>query len=106
MAQIYFVHFQVCPSLESPEFESVGGAYAICFIRARSAAKASLQAQENFTHNQWQVLRIEDGPFRVEREQYLDDEDNLAAFDEAVADGESYILYEWPVEAQPGETVH
>ncbi|MCP5335847.1 MAG: hypothetical protein H7A08_09215 [Oceanospirillaceae bacterium] len=106
MPQIYFVHFQVQPGMDNPDFESVGGAYAICFIRARNATKASLHAQQNFTNNNWQVLRIEDGPFRVERNQYLDDEDNLAAFDEAMQEGESYILYEWPVEAQPGETIH
>lgn len=106
MPQIYFVHFQVQPGLGNPEFESVGGAYAICFIRARSAAKASELAQQNFSANNWRVMSIEDGPFRVDRSQYLDDEDSLAAYDEALEEGESYILYEWPVEAQPGDTLH
>ena len=65
-----------------------------------------LAARHNFQENHWSALSIEEGPYVVERQNYIDDPEWLEYFDDAVASGACYIFHQWPPEPQEEDSVH
>lgn len=103
---MYFIQYEIRPVPGSELFAEVGGAVANCFVAASSEEKAKELALLNFKDNGWEVVTIEDGPFLVYREHYLDNLEWLEWFDQAVQDGEYYVFHEWPPESQEDDQVH
>jgi hypothetical protein len=103
---MYFSRYELRPLLSNENFELVGGAVAGCFLDAGSAEEAQRWAYEHFQETHWEIVSVEVPPQLVERSDYDEDADNLDWFDQAVADGECYVLYQWPLEVQDGDVIH
>ena len=103
---MYFIQYETRPAPGSALFHEVGGAIANCFVQASSPAAAQQLALQNFKDHEWEVVSLEDGPFLAERDDYLDDDDWLQWFDEALQEGECYVFHQWPPEAQDGDAIH
>jgi hypothetical protein len=103
---LYFIQYEIRPAPTSALFYLAGGAIANCFIQASSPEKAQKLALENFKEQGWEVVSLEDGPFIAPRDNYLDDDEWLQWFDEALQSGACYIFHQWPPEAQDGDQSH
>jgi hypothetical protein len=105
---MYIIQYEVAPAPHSEQFNSVGGAFALCFVRADSAEEAVAAAMLNFEENGWRVVSVNQDACPVTREEIeaLDEPDSLEWFDQALEEGERYVFMQWPPEAQDGDPVH
>jgi hypothetical protein len=94
------------PNPENESFDQVGGAVAGCFLNATSAEEAQRWAYEHFRETHWDIVTVEEPPRLVDRSEYEADTDNLEWFDQAHAEGECYVLYQWPLGVQDGDVIH
>lgn len=103
MASMYFIQYEVRPSPRHEDFESVGGAFANCFVLAESADQAQELAMRNFSENHWEVTAVEEPPLVTSRSEYSGDW--LDWYDQATHEGECYVFHQWPNEPQEGNLV-
>ena len=97
--------YEVQPLPENQEYQTVGGAYANCFVLAENPKRAMKAAAENFVDNHWRILTLEEGPEIWLRENYLDEPEALRRYDEAVENGECYVFHQWPNDPQDEDVV-
>jgi hypothetical protein len=103
--KVYFIMYEVQPLPDNEEYQTVGGAYANCYVLAEDAKQAMKSATENFVDNHWLVLALEEGPEIRARDSYLDEPEVLEWYDEAVENGECYVFHQWPNEPQEEDVV-
>ena len=94
---MYFVMLLAHPK-PSDAYGQIDGAYAACFVDAGSAAEAERQVRQALDAGGWDTEAVEELRV-VTREQYAEDPDTLAKFDQALADGLMMTLHTWPVGA-------
>jgi hypothetical protein len=105
-ALMFFSRYELRPQPAHEDFDRVGGAVAGCFLDAESAEEAQRWAYEHFQETHWEIVSVEIPPNRVEREDFENDSDDMAWFDQAQLDGECYVFFQWPAEAQEGDVIH
>jgi hypothetical protein len=105
LKKMYFMMYEVLPLPENQEYQTVGGAYANCFVRAEGPKQAMNLATENFKDNHWRILSLEEGPGIKSRELYLEKPEILERYDAAVENGECYVFHQWPNEPQDEDVV-
>jgi hypothetical protein len=96
---------EATPTQEHDEFDDIGGAFINCWIRTDNEDTAIKIASKTLKKHCWKILKIEDS-FAVTAERYEDEPDSLECFNEALKEGESYIINEWPNEPQEGDMIH
>lgn len=106
ISSLFFIQYEVRPAPHSEAFATVGGAFANCFVTATDNDDALDTAQRHLRDNDWEVLSIEEGPFRALREYYEEDADWLGYFELALSEGECFVFHQWPPEPQQDDVLH
>jgi hypothetical protein len=85
------------PDDKSPDFKEVGGAYVNCWINFALEDGAELLAKFYIQQNDWIVLEVSEISW-VEEEDYPIDDPKRKYFQEAQADGTSFVYHQYPLE--------
>ena len=103
---IYYVQYHAEPMREAEDWESCGGAYVNCWVRAGSEEEAQEVSAIAIAQQQWRIVSVEKECSEVSPEFYSDDEAGRKYYDQALLDGECYAFHKWPAEPQEGDDVH
>jgi hypothetical protein len=103
---IYYMLYEAEPLPKSEDFETCGGAYVNCWVRAESQREAEGKAFTAIEEAGWKILCVEEECCEVTESWYSEDEEGREHYEQAVADGECYVFHQWPLEPQEGVDVH
>lgn len=103
---IFYVQYQVEPAAGSEHFETTGGAFVNCWVKVDSEREAQEQASAAVRESGWTIRAVEEDCCEVSEEWYSENDEGLEHYMQAVADGECYVFYQWPVDAQEEDDVH
>jgi hypothetical protein len=103
---VFYVQYEAAPSSGSEHFDTAGGAYVNCWVRASSEREAREQTSAAIKESGWIVLAVEDQCREVTERAYAESDEGLDHYRQAVMDGECYVFHQWPVEPQEGDDVH
>jgi hypothetical protein len=103
---VFYVQYEASPSPGSENFETAGGAFVNCWVKATSKRKACEEASAAIKESGWTILAVEEQCREVDDGTYAGDAEGLEYYRQAVVDGECYVYHMWPVEAQEGDDVH
>jgi len=103
---IYYVQYEAEPLPESEDFETCGGAYVNCWVKAKSQTEAQRAASAAIGDAGWRILCVEEECCEVSETRYSEDEEGCEYYQQAVSDGECYVFHQWSVEPQEGDDVH
>ncbi|MCR6662687.1 MAG: hypothetical protein NVV60_05950 [Luteimonas sp.] len=90
------------PLPDSPDFETAGGAFVVCYVRPELADDPLGHATAYVRGQDWQVVAVEDEPLECGRDEAPDED----YFDQAIDDGEVYVFHQWPIDDIGLETRH
>jgi hypothetical protein len=102
---MFYIQYEVRPLPQHDDYAEVGGAYANCFVLTDSAAQAEACALRNFAENHWEVVSLEEGARPSARSDFTDGA-WLEWFDQATHEGECFVFFQWPNEAQDHDPLH
>lgn len=102
--EIFFIQYEVVPLEKNSEYETTGGAVVNCWIKASSLNEADKIAAKVIEADHWKIINTES--FSVNESFYEDDEDGAEYYRQAMVDGECYVYYSWPNEAQEEDFIH
>jgi hypothetical protein len=100
---MYFLVLEAYPKPSHPEYGSVDGAYASCFVNAESANAAEADARFLLDKIGWDVERIEEAARQIERTELRGNGVGLERYDQALTDSIVVTLHEFPVGAPDEE---
>lgn len=103
---IFYVEYQVVPAPGSEHFERAGGAFVNCWVKVDSEREAQEQTSAVVGESGWTILAVEEECREVNEQWYSDNDEGLEHYRQAVVDGQCYVFYEWPVEAQEEDDMH
>ncbi|MDF1503847.1 hypothetical protein [Roseisolibacter sp. H3M3-2] len=92
---MYFIIIEAVPRPAHPRRDEFGGAFAACWVATDDAVVAEREARAVLADAEWEPRDVEDH-FPVERAQYVGNDELLALYDRAVADGVAINLNTWP----------
>jgi hypothetical protein len=95
---LYFIILEASPLPTHARHGELGGAFAACWVATDDPIVAESQARSLLSASMWETHDV-DEHYPVERERYLGDEELLALFDQAAADGIAVNLNTWPAGA-------
>jgi len=103
---IFFAQYEAVPLPESEDFGKSGGAYINCWLKAQSQEEAAQLASAFIQERGWKVVSVEAECREVPHSLYSEDDDDREHYDQAMIDGECYVLHQWPIDAQESDDVH
>ena len=104
--RIYAMQYELRPAPHSADFDEIGGAIAISFVRADGVDAALAVALAYYRDGDWDVVVQEQPPQLVDRTACEDDPEWLDAYDEAAREGECHLFHLWPIGAGEDDTTH
>jgi hypothetical protein len=99
---MHFFTIHAIPDPESEHAETAGGAYANCWIDFKQKDGAELLARYYMEEAGWIPEAIEEEDW-VEAEDYADDPEVLAYYQEAQEDGMCIVFHVYPIGEEEGE---
>ena len=105
MDGLYFVTIDALPLPGTEAAGSYGGAYISVYTSDQSEAAAVSTANREVAEAGWQSLVIQSVSF-VTRQDFEDDSDGLAYFEQAQTDGVVLVIHTFPNEAQDADVRH
>lgn len=103
---IFYVQYHAEPTPESHDFESCGGAYVNCWVKAASIDAAARTASAVMADTGWNIVGVEEACCEVTEDWYSEDDEGREYYEQAANDGECYVFHKWPIEPQEGGDVH
>jgi hypothetical protein len=103
---IYYAMYEATPGPDIPEFETCGGAFVNCWVRAESTRDAERLNAAAIAENGWKILSVEDECCEVTDDWYSEDDDEWPWYQQAISEGECYVYHQWPLVAQDEDDVH
>jgi hypothetical protein len=100
---MYFLVLAAHPKADNPEYGSIDGAFASCWVKAISPEEAESAARSLLDDHGWHTEELEEPPRTIGREDYVEEPAKLALYDQAVLDGFVMSLHTWPVGAPDEE---
>ena len=91
---MYYLLIEARPVNPREEDAGAKGAYVSCWIDFKAKGGAVVLAEHAIRENGWEPILV-DSAVLVDRADYEQDPENLALFDEAERDGESYVFHLW-----------
>jgi hypothetical protein len=91
---IYFFTFLAAPTPEAKEHES-GGAFVNCWIQSDDPDEAEERATDLIYGYGWSVQSLE-GEALVTADDYAEDEENRAFYEQALVEDEVLVFHMWP----------
>jgi hypothetical protein len=91
---IYFFTFLATPTPEAKEQEA-GGAFVNCWIQSDDPDEAEERATDLIYDYGWTVDSLENEAL-VTGDDYVDDEENRAFYEQALAEKEVLVFHLWP----------
>jgi hypothetical protein len=98
---MYFIILEAAPRRTHPRYDEIGGAFAACWVATDDADAAEREARAVLADAGWDAKRV-DEHYPVDRERYLGNEESLAWYDRAAADGVYINLNTWPRKRRRG----
>ena len=89
---MFFFVFEVAPKITHPDYDSVEGASAYCWIVAESLESGEQQARQLLEGELWNIRSFEEG-FQVVESSFLGDEELLGYFIQAEFEGEALVFH-------------
>ena len=105
MRGIYLVTVEALPAPGSQAFEEFGGAYVNVYLEEHSEGSARAAAQREIEDAGWICKAIEKVAY-VTREDFADDPDGAANFDQALIDGATLVFHTFPIGPDDEDVVH
>ena len=96
---MYYFMLNAAPQPGNERAAEAGGAYVNCWVNFALEVGAELLARHYVEQDGWKVSAVEERNW-VEREQYEEDPETLAYYEEAEQDGISLAFYLWPKDAE------
>jgi hypothetical protein len=93
----YFFQIEASPTPDHPEYETVGGAFVICWIRIESEIEAQQIVKRVLTNCLWMIESMQ-GPEIRTAEDYGEDEEGGQDYRQAQLDGEVFVFHVYPRE--------
>jgi hypothetical protein len=103
---VFYVQYVAAPSPGSEHFETAGGAYVNCWMKANSESEACGHASAVIKESGWTILAVEEQCREVTERAYAEGDEGLEHYRQAVVDGGCYVFHQWPIEPQEGDDVH
>lgn len=103
--KIHYLYYEARPKPGSDRFETVGGAFVSCWIRAFDQNSAENAALADMDSRDFEPIALLEARVVI-RNDYRNQLDWLEYFEEAESDGESFLYNAWPPEAQDGDAIH
>ena len=94
---IYCLTIEAIPNRSNPESTTLGGAYIVFWVKAKTKELALRKAKKHLLEKNWRFLQTE-SIFTPTRDLYIDTLDSLECYDEAGEKGLSFIFNTWPVD--------
>ena len=91
---MYFIILEAKPSPAHPREQEFAGAFAACWVATDDPAVAEREARSVLVDAGWEAHAV-DEHYPVERERYLEHEESLRCFDQALVDGVCIKLHTW-----------
>jgi hypothetical protein len=95
---MYWLMLHAHPKPDSEDYGTVDAGWASCFVNSDDVAEAETRSRELIAEHGWDSEEIEEAK-PVRREEYHDNLDSLAKFDQALVDGAVITLHVWDVGA-------
>ena len=95
---MYWLMIHAHPRPESDDYGTVDAGWASCFVNTADASEAEARARDLLADTGWDSEELEDSKV-VSREEYEQDPEMLAKFDQALSDGVVITLHAWDVGA-------
>ena len=92
---IFYFMFEGKPLLSNPESQEFEGAYICCWVKSDNENLALSSAKAYIEDEGWEIVCIEE-KFVAKREEYIDNQESLDAFDQAINYGVGAVFYTWP----------
>jgi hypothetical protein len=96
---MYFLVLAAHPKADNPDYGSIDGALASCWVKAISAEEAESAARALLDDHGWHTEELDEPPRAIAREEHAEDPEKLALYDQANLDGFVMTLHTWPVGA-------
>lgn len=103
--QIYLVHLRATPTAGSEEYGTVGGAYVHAFVQAPGLVEAAQRAISYVMSRKWVVEEQNDVLVMNEERVAGFDQQDLAAYQRALKEGQYSYFVAWPVEPRKDDVV-
>jgi len=105
----------VIPTTINEFFNSIGGAFAFCWIQENTSEMAFRKAKFSILKYDWQIIDIEESPIEVSRSDFIDKDIGLENYDKAQAEGLAIVYAAWskdgktvmgPIKLKPSYTIN
>jgi uncharacterized protein with PIN domain len=100
------MQYEAAPEIGSTDFETTGGAFVNCWIKADSESEAQQVAGALISEIGWSIVAVKDECREVTERSYVDNEIGREHYTQALNDGQCYVFDQWPAEPQEGDDVH
>ena len=95
---MYWLMLYAHPRPNADDYGVIDAAWASCFVNGDDLRDAEARAREFLALAGWDTEELEEFQV-VTRDEYENDPDNLAKFDQALIDGLVVTLHQWDVGA-------
>jgi hypothetical protein len=96
---MYFLVVEVHPKTTHPDYGTVDGAFAACFVHAMTPVEAERSARDVLNESGWDTEALEEAARWIDRAEIEGNAQSLERFDQASVDGIVVTLNRWPVGA-------
>jgi hypothetical protein len=96
---LFYLCFEVTPKPDSPHAQRWGGAFVNCWIDRASFQKAERVARRHIEKQGWSMSKLDEAREIIVGE-YDDEAPGKDYFEQALVDGEVFVFYTWPKDAQ------
>ena len=99
MEKVFYFICEASPKPGSKNASKFGGAFINSWIRRPSEAEALERIKTYLERNDWIVSSIKESNL-VSRDFYKLDGEGIEYFEQAMQDGECFVIHTWPLEIQ------
>ena len=103
---IFYIQYEATPDRNSEDFQTCGGAFVNCWVRADSEIEAQKLTSDAIREDGWTILAVEEECREVNEHWYSENDEGREYYEQCVTDGECYVFNMWSVEPQEQDDVH